>query len=104
MKQVIATPTFAGTILGFLALALWLAWSVPYTDIAAVVLLGSVGVGGSGIALWCEVKRDQQVWGWVGLWRALRRPSLWLWGGLLGHLFQALAALAIVIFWRRLHG
>ena len=93
------TPSFAFTCVGIISLVLW-AIGVPYADFAAFGSFLLVGCG-TAIALWAEVKRDRQAWGWRGLWVALRHPSRWFLGGFLGHLPQLLIAVAIAILWRQ---
>ena len=85
------TPTFWGTLAGIV-----LACFGYYP--AAGVLLVLVGCGGVGIALWAETHRDEQVWSWWGLWKALRHPSRWVLGGFFGHLPQAVAG--VLFLWR----
>ena len=101
-KRIYATPTFALTTLGAMALAVGaLVWS-PLLLIAAVPLI-FVGVGGSAIAIALEVKRKGQVWGWRGIKRALfdTKPTRWFWVSFAGHIPIFLAGLATYLFWWR---
>lgn len=91
-------PSFAFTCSGLICLPLWLL-GVPFADVGAFGSFLLVGCG-TAIALWAEVKRDQQEWSWQGLWQALRRPSKWFLGGFLTHVSQLLAAVAIALLWR----
>lgn len=68
--------------------------------LAAFLLLGLAG-GGVAMTLGAEVERKQQKWGWLGLMKALRRPSKEFWRGFLGHLPQFLLAVYLAYSWWR---
>ncbi len=99
IKFLLLTPTFAGSLIGLVALVLW-PLGVPHMDLLAWLVLTPVGLGGCAIALAFEVKEDMEKWGWEGLTDALRRPSALFVANFLGHTPQALAGLAIGLYWR----
>ena len=100
-SEVAQTPTALLTLVGSAATGLWLLKRVPYTDLVAFLTLGLAGWGGIALAAGLEVKRDDQVWGWSGLVRALRRPSAYFLVGFLTHVPQALLSTLIALSWWR---
>lgn len=102
LSEVIQTPTALLTLVGSAATGLWLLWRVPYTDLVAFLTLGLAGWGGIALAAGLEVRRDDQVWGWSGLVRSLRRPSAYFLVGFLTHAPQALLSTLIALSWWRI--
>jgi len=85
-------------MLGTIALGTWLL-GIKWADIPAMLLLGAAG-GGTAIALYEEVERQREVWGWRGIVRAMRHPSAWFWAGAIGHLPQLFIAVGLAFYWR----
>lgn len=100
LKFLLQTPTFAGSLLGGVALAMWGLTSLSHMDVVAWLVLTPVGLGGCAIALAFEVKEDMERWGWKGLGDALSRPSPMFLLSFFGHVPQALVGLGIGLYWR----
>jgi len=100
ISHLMQTPTLAFTSSGILCLVLWF-FKVPFADLAAFIFFVLAGAG-TAMALGSEVRRKQQTWGWMGLFKAIRdKPSKFFVTGFFGHLPQLLAAFAIALIWRR---
>lgn len=97
-KHLTQTPSFALTIVGYLALAL----STSRTKEASAVAFISLGLAGAGtvIALQGEVRDKQLEWGWMGIAKALRRPSKRFLISFSTHLPQLLTAVLLALSWR----
>lgn len=55
--------------------------------------------GGVAMALASEVRDKKQEWGWVGLYRSLKRPSKQFYVGLFSHLPQLVISLMLATRW-----
>lgn len=98
LRHELQTPTFAFTLAG---IAMFVAYHLSHKQGVgllshALLMLAS---GGLAIALWDEVKRKEQEWGWRGLATALRRPSPHFWHGFLSHLPQFVLATYLTYRW-----
>ena len=98
LRHLTQTPSFALTIAGYLALALHSA-GVTRTDAIAFITLGLAGAG-TVIALQGEVRDKQLEWGWMGIAKALRRPSKRFLISFSTHLPQLMTAASIALSWR----
>ncbi len=99
VRHLMQTPSFALTITGYLALALHSA-GVTRMDAIAFITLGLAGAG-TVIALQGEVRDKQLEWGWVGIVKALRRPSKRFLISFSTHLPQLITSVAITLSWKR---
>ena len=99
VRHLMQTPSFALTIVGYLALAL----SITGTKGASVTAFLALGLAGSGtiIALQGEVRDKGLEWGWMGIAKALRRPSKRFLISFTTHLPQLITAIAIALNWRK---
>ena len=100
-KHELQTPSFAFSALGILLLIVSVVFKRRQLEVPAFCLLGTAGAGGVAIALWTVVERKKETWGWCGLYRALRHPDRYFWGGFLLHVPQALLACMLALVWRR---
>ena len=98
VRHLMQTPSFALTIAGYLALALHVA-QLRRMDTVAFITLGLAGAG-TVIALQGEIRDKQLEWGWMGIAKALRRPSKRFLISFSTHLPQLLTAMAIALGWR----
>ncbi len=99
-RHLTQTPSFALTIAGYLALALSLTKSRSKTDVAAFILLGLAGAG-TILALQGEVRDKRLEWGWLGIAKALRRPSKRFLISFTTHLPQLMTSAAIALNWKK---
>jgi hypothetical protein len=96
-RHLTQTPSFALTIAGYLALAL----SMSGTKGASVVAFICLALAGAGaiIAVQGEVRDKGLEWGWIGIAKALRRPSKRFLISFTTHLPQLLTAGAMALSW-----
>ncbi len=100
-RHLTQTPSFALTILGYAALARSLTRYSRRTDsIAAFIFLGLAGAG-TILALQGETRDKRLEWGWLGIMKALRRPSKTFLISFTTHLPQLLTSMAIALKWRK---
>ena len=99
-KHHFQTPTFALSFLG--VITLWASWAFKKQalEVPAFFLLSAAGAG-VAIALWTQVERRGEDWGWRGLVRSLRRPDRHFLIGFFTHAPQFVAAGAIALAWGR---
>ena len=98
VRHLMQTPSFALTIVGYLALALPPTGSRK-TSVLAFIMLSLAGAG-TVIALQGEVRDKQLEWGWMGIAKALRRPSKRFLISFTTHLPQFITAMFLALSWR----
>ena len=98
VRHLMQTPSFALTLVGYLALALHAA-QLRRMDTLAFITLGLAGAG-TVIALQGEVRDKQLEWGWMGIAKALCHPSKRFLISFSTHLPQLITAVFLALSWR----